>query len=459
MGILPTVQRPRAAGVLVSGLSLVAVTAVVAGLRHVAPVLSLGVLYLFAVLPVAVFWGLAYALPVSIASMLVFNWLFLPPTHTLALHDSANWVALAVYLVTAVVVSELAARARRRAADADQQRREAAFAASVSALLLESGSVQERLRAIADRVGEALGVHRVRIELDSLRRPERGEAARDLVVGSRHVGRVFFEHAPDPEIEGRVLPALASLLASAADRERFAREAIAAETLRRSDFVKTTILRSLSHDLRSPLTAITAAGDVLADPELARGDRAELVETVRLEARRLSRLVSNLLDLSRLGAGAATPRKELWPADGLVARALDAVGAEAARVDVALGDDVPTVAVDPTQLERALVNLLENALRFSSPADRVELRVESCDGEVLFHVSDRGPGLGADELERIFEPFERAEVGGGAGLGLAIARGFAVTNGGRLWAESEAGRGARFSLALPAAPARERARS
>src|SRR5216110_1835693 len=120
MGILPTVQRPRAAGVLV-------------GLRHVAPVLSLGVLYLFAVLPVAVFWGLAYALPVSIASMLVFNWLFLPPTHTLALHDSANWVALAVYLVTAVVVSELAARARRRASEAEQRQREATLFAAVSA--------------------------------------------------------------------------------------------------------------------------------------------------------------------------------------------------------------------------------------------------------------------------------------------------------------------------------------
>ena len=149
MDISPSAVRSSVTRVLASALAVGLISAAVALLRPVAPVLSLGVLYLFAVLPVAVLWGLAYALPVSIASMLVFNWLFLPPTHTLALHDSANWVALAVYLVTAVVVSELAARSRRRAAEADQQRREAAFAASVSALLLESGSVQERLRAIA----------------------------------------------------------------------------------------------------------------------------------------------------------------------------------------------------------------------------------------------------------------------------------------------------------------------
>src|SRR5438477_4779635 len=169
MAISPAAALGRVAA---SAAAVAVVTVAVDALQSVAPVLSLGVLYLFAVLPVAVFWGLASALPVSIASMLVFNWLFLPPTHTLALHDSANWVALAVYLVTAVVVSELAARARRRAAEADQQRREAAFAASVSALLLESGSVQERLRAVAEHVGEALGAGRVRIELDSRRRPE-----------------------------------------------------------------------------------------------------------------------------------------------------------------------------------------------------------------------------------------------------------------------------------------------
>jgi two-component system sensor histidine kinase KdpD len=459
MRIFSSALRSRLTGLVASVLAVALVTGVVAALRPVAPVLSLGVLYVFAVLPIAVVWGLGYALPVSIVSMLVFNWLFLPPTHTLALHDSANWVALAVYLVTAVLVSELAARARRRGTDAEQQRREAAFAASVSGLLLEPGIVQERVKAIADEVGSALGAGRVRIELESLRRAERGESARDLVAGDRHVGQIFFECTPDPEIERRVLPALASLLASALDRERLSRQAIEAETLRRSDATKTTILRSLSHDLRSPLTAITTAGDMLADPQLTATDRAELVETVRVEARRLSRLVSNLLDLSRLEAGAALPRPELWSADGLVARALEAVGPEAGRVDVSLGDESATVVVDPTQLERALVNLLENALRFSSPTDPVELRVEVRGGEVLLHVTDHGPGLAPSELERIFEPFERAESGGGAGLGLPIARGFVQANGGSLWAESEPGAGATFSLALPVSPSRARLRS
>src|ERR1700675_3405164 len=125
--------RARLAGVLFSVASGGIVTGVIFGLRETAPVLSLGVLYLFAVLPVAVGWGLSYAVPVSVASMLAFNWFFLPPTHTFELRDSGNWVALAVYLGTAIVVSELATRSRRRAADAEQREREAALLAEVSA--------------------------------------------------------------------------------------------------------------------------------------------------------------------------------------------------------------------------------------------------------------------------------------------------------------------------------------
>src|SRR5205823_7265176 len=135
-----------AVAALASAGAVALVTVAIAIAKPYVPVLSLGVLYVFAVLPVAVLWGLVYAVPVAIASMLAFNWFFLPPKHTFELRDSENWVALAVYLITAVVVSELAAHARRRAAEAEQQRREADFAAEVSALLLEPGHVQDKLR-------------------------------------------------------------------------------------------------------------------------------------------------------------------------------------------------------------------------------------------------------------------------------------------------------------------------
>jgi K+-sensing histidine kinase KdpD len=335
----------------VSLLAIAVVTAAVFALKPVAPVLSLGVLYVFAVLPVAVLWGLRYAIPVSLGSMVAFNFFFLPPLHTLALRDSENWVALSVYVVTAVVVSELAAISRRRAEEAG----------------------------------------------------------------------------------------------------RLARAALEAESLRRSDQAKTAVLRAVSHDLRTPLTSIRAATEALQSGSLvlAEDERDELLETIRLEARRLERLVLNLLDLSRLEAGAATPRLEVWTVDGLLARVLEALGPGSERVRFAL-TTVPPVRVDGSQLERVLVNLIENALKFSH-GEAVDVLVDGVDGEVLIRVLDRGPGLGAADVDRIFEPFEHGEEGG-TGLGLAIARGFVQANGGRLWAEpSEAG--GTFVLALPAAGA------
>jgi K+-sensing histidine kinase KdpD len=315
-------------------LSLAAVALVSLGvfaLKPVAPVVSLGVLYLFAVLPVAALWGLRYAVPVSVVSMLAFNWFFLPPTHTFQLEDSQNWVALAVYLVTAVSVSGLAARRRH---------------------------------------------------------------------------------------------------------------------LEQEDVAKTAVLRSVSHDLRSPITAILTASEVAAG-DVSDADREELLDSIRLQATRLDRLVGNLLDLSRLEAGAAAPELEVWPVDGLVARALEAVGPAGETVEVSLPPESPAVRVDAAQLERVLVNLLENALKFSPS---VEVAVAESNGEVIVRVADRGSGISVDQRDAIFEPFVRGprENGSrGAGLGLAIARGFVDVNGGRLWLEPDTGRGSTFAFALP----------
>lgn len=323
------------------------VTGLVFALKPAAPVLSLGILYLFAVLPVAVLWGLPYAIGVSIVSMVTFNFFFLPPTHTLRLAESENWVALVVFVVTAIGVSELAARARRRA-----------------------------------------------------------------------------------------------------------REVRETETLRRSDAIKTAVLRSVSHDLRSPITAIMTATDVLEDSgeALTAAEREELHASIRLQIQRLDRFVANLLDVSRLEAGAARPVPELWTVDGLIARALEALGPDNARIDVTIPGDSPPVSVDAAQLEHALVNLLENALKFSSPTDRVELFAEAKGDAVLLRIIDHGPGIAHAEQALIFEPFH----GTGSGLGLAIARGFVHLNGGKLWLESQPGAGATFVLAFPAAHATDR---
>jgi K+-sensing histidine kinase KdpD len=367
------VRRQLTAALLSLG-AVAVVSVAIWAIEPLAPVLSLGVLYLFAVLPVAALWGLPFAIPVSIVSMLAFNWLFLPPTHTLRLADSENWVALAVYLVTAISVSALSARARRRTEEAEERRREA-------------------------------------------------------------------ERAMD---EAR------------ASEERRLREAVEAEALRRSDAVKTAVLRSVSHDLRSPITAITTATEVLRElgDSLSDDDRDELVAAILAQVQRLDRLVANILELSRLEAGAATPARELWTVDGLVARVLDVLAADEDRVDVDLPDDIPPVEVDPGQIERALVNVIENALKFSDSATRVALRATDESGEVFLRVTDSGPGIPAHERERVFEPFVRGAVADGdrgSGLGLAIARGFVVLNGGRLWVEPSVAGGAEFVLTLPAA--------
>ncbi|HEY7003570.1 MAG TPA: DUF4118 domain-containing protein [Gaiellaceae bacterium] len=434
-------------------LASVALVALVTGaiwlLEPHVPVLSLGVLYLFVVIPVAVVWGLAYAIPVSVASMLVFNFFFLPPVHTFTLADSRNWFALGVFLVTAVVVSELAARSRRQA-------RESALLAEIATSLLRRGEVTDELERIEAEAAQALQVERARIELGETAAPVAGgEEGFPLAVEGRKVGTIFLER-PRQGSEGarrRLLPALASLLGLAVDRERLAREALEAETLRRSDAMKTAVLRAVSHDLRSPLMAIITSASALAreDLELGREDRSELAATILAEAERLDRLVANLLDLSRLQAGAAQPEPDVWPIDDLVLQALDDVGEGGQRVQVSFPDESPVVRADSHQVERALVNMIENALKYSPAAEPVLVQVSTTAGEVLVRVVDHGPGVPAGDRERIFEAFQRGGGDGvrGAGLGLAIARGFAEANDGRLWAESRLGQGAAFVLALP----------
>ena len=441
----------RVVGGLASITALVVVTGAIELLKRYIPVLSLGVLYVLAVLPVAIGWGMAYAVPVAVASMLAFNFFFLPPLYTFTLADSRNWFALLVFVVTAVVVSELATRSRRRA-------RESALLAQIATSLLERGGVSAELERIAADAARALQVERAHVELGS----DRGVPADGypLAVGDRRVGTIHLEgrRLGSEAARRRLLPALASLLGVAIDRERLAGEALEAEALRRSDAIKTAVLRAVSHDLRSPLMAILTSAGALArrDFDLDQTDRRELVDTILGEAGRLDRLVSNLLDLSRLQAGAVHPEPDLWGIDDVVVRALDEVGETAGRVEVALPEESPAVRVDVHQIERVLANLIENALRYSPASEPVRVQVSATTSEALVRVVDRGPGIAPTELERIFEAFQRGSRHGevrGAGLGLAIARGFAEANGGRVWAESRHGQGTSFVLALPVATA------
>jgi two-component system, OmpR family, sensor histidine kinase KdpD len=446
-------------GFLASAGAVAAVTGVVYLFRSSVPVLSLGVLYLFAVLPIAVVWGRAFSIPVALGSMLAFNFFFLPPVHTFTLIDERDWLALTVYLATAIVVSDLASRARRRAAEAEQREREESLLADLSTAVLQGEEIRAQLDELTQAVASVLQVPTVRLELGPPREAGAGGRALELRTGDRTVGTLYVDGDADvdPAVRRRFLPALASLLAVALDREQLQREALAAERLRSSDSVKTAILRAVSHDLRSPLTAIRVAAESLASPSvtLSEDDKARQLDTVRQESARLDRLVANLLDLSRLQAGTAASQRELVAVDELVSQALTELGREE-RVRAELPPEPPVVQVDAVQVERVLVNLLENALRLSPPEAEVVIRVVSAGDEVVLRVVDEGPGIPSAELDRIFEPFRQIASGDGrrgTGLGLAIARGFAEANGGRVWAESRRGSGAAFALAFPLAPA------
>jgi two-component system, OmpR family, sensor histidine kinase KdpD len=435
-------RSSTAAGIVACVAAVTLVTLVIGVLDNWVPVLSLGVLYLFAVLPVAAVWGLPYSIAVSVASMLAFNFFFLRPVHTFTLADSRNWFALLVFVVTAVVVSELATRSRRRA-------REAALLAEIATTLLEHGTVASELEEISAEAARALNAEHAEIAL--------GEGAAgefELTAAGRRVGTIRVDGG-EAGARRRVLPALGSLLAVALDRERLAAEALEAEALRRADAIKTAVLRSVSHDLRTPLMAISTSAGALARDDLAidDDDRAELLATILSASDRLDRLVANLLDLSRLQAGAAEPDRHLVSPDELVAGALEELGQAGAAVEVTLPEDPAPMLVDAHQVQRALVNLLENALKYSPPEEPVHVQVIATPSEAAIRVIDHGPGVAPAERDRIFEPFQRGARSDrpGAGLGLAIARGFAEANGGTLAVESRAGQGATFVLRFPVA--------
>ena len=448
-------RRDWLTGIAAGAGAVAAVTVAIELLDGFVPVLSLGVLYVFAVLLVAIFWGPLVAVPVAVASMLAFNFFFLPPLYTFTLADRSNWLALAVYVVVAIVVGSLASRYRTRGAEAEQRERESALLADIAADLLRGIPLDEGLDRIQERTAAVLGVSDVRIAIGERPHASSRESPHPLTVEGRTIGVLFTPDDEEPALatQRRLLPALAALLGVTLEREALAREALEAETLRRSDTVKTAVIQAVSHDLRTPLATIEQALDGLESGELALSDedRVALLETIRSEHGRLKRLVENLLDLSRLQARAAETRPELWTVEELVAQALDELP-DTDRVVVSAPAELPPVRVDAIQMQRALANVLENALRLSPPGEAVNVRLTATRQDVLIRVTDHGPGVPEAERERIFEPFHRVagrSDGRGAGLGLAIARGFTEANGGRMWLESREGQGASFVIALP----------
>jgi two-component system, OmpR family, sensor histidine kinase KdpD len=431
-----------------------AVTGIVYALRDVMPEASTGVLYMLAVLLVSSYWGLWLGLATSVASAFALNFSHIPPTDRFTVADPEHWVALGAFFAAAVVTSTLADGARARASEAEQRRKEADLTADMARLLLGPAGTDEALRAVGQRIAAAYELPGVDIALD-WRSSDTRQRALPLVVARERSGTMMIPAdtpAPTREaLQKRIVPALEALVDARRRREALESQVIETKALRQSDVVKTTLLRSVSHDLRSPITAIRAAAEGLSGDALSAAGRRELTSVVSSESERLDRLVANLLELSRLQSGAAEPRSDWVSPEECVRAAVAAAGEPAGGLEVSIDGEPPLIQADAVQLERAIANVVDNAVRYAGDGP-VSVRVHSTGPRVLIRVSDHGPGIPREELERIFEPFHRLEngAGGGSGLGLAIARGFVEANGGRMRAESAPGRGTTFTVDLPA---------
>ncbi|HEV3282634.1 MAG TPA: DUF4118 domain-containing protein [Solirubrobacteraceae bacterium] len=482
-GFLLAPEPPsRRVGVIVA-LALVALsTVIIFPLKHVAPVVSLSVVYIPAVLIASVTWGVWFGLATAVLSAAAFNFFHLPPVGEFTIRDSSNWVALVTFVVVAGIASSVAEVARARTRDAQERRREADLAAEMARLLLRGNNLAEALPTAAARLAQALELNSAAIEMDAVEADER-TVAFPLRDGTRRLGTVLVgadsSEASLRRLQERVVPALEALLSAALERETLLGGVVETAALRRADTVKTALLRAVSHDLRSPLTAISAAGEAVASPSLSPPEREELAAVIQEETRRLARLVDNLLDLSRLEAGAAEPRLEWTSIEELIRAAMDELAVRPEEVTLSIDRDLPLVRVDAVQMERAFVNVLENARRHSGghpvsiraravrslggvprpTADGEDGGAERSDAErprgdrMIVRIVDRGPGIPPAQLERVFEPFYRAgtPTSGhrGSGLGLAIARGFAEANAGSLYVESLPGQGATFVFEFP----------
>jgi two-component system sensor histidine kinase KdpD len=270
----------------------------------------------------------------------------------------------------------------------------------------------------------------------------------------RRLGTLLVPADLPPETERRlrehVVPALQAILRAALDREKLEAELVKTEALRQSDELKTALLRAVSHDLRTPLTAITTAGHALAGSDVQPGEREELASAIVAESERLTDLIEKLLDLSRLQSRPSAAQNGTCSLEEPLLAAKVHVDGD---IQVTIDPELPPIRADAAQLERAFANLMENAVRHGR-GHPVVVRAHRVGDQLVTRIIDRGPGIPRAERQRIFEPFYRSAGPdhAGAGLGLAIAKGFVEANGGTLAVDSLPGQGATFTVAFPVPP-------
>lgn len=496
---MPDRLAARELGIAIAGLTVLAL--LIVALRAVQdfpnPAIA-ALLLLLVILITATAVRVQTAVAVCVVATAAFNFFLLPPFHTFTLADPQNWVALFVFLVVAIIASQLSTAVRARAHEAIARRNELARLFDLSRDVLVMSDSREAMSSLARSVARRFDLEYVAItmprpddwdvfeagsqtlQLDKAQLPEAFASAqhglefdayartyaghRSLAVDGRPVRLVPLRVGAKPigllaasgrPIESGTLDALAGVVAIAIERAALLEERKEAELTRRSEELKTALLASLGHDLRTPLTAIRVAASNIKTPSLTADDRVEQSDLILGEAERLTRLFQNILDMARIDAGAIETEARWTHPSEIVAAARDHTqhALQQHRVEVFTDPDLP-VRLDPRLTSIAVAHLLENASKYAPRGSTIELRTRVTDEALLIEVRDYGPGIAPADLPHVFDRFYRGAPAkariSGTGMGLWIARGLLSAQQGRIWAENCVDGGARFTIAVAA---------
>jgi two-component system sensor histidine kinase KdpD len=447
-------RRRRWLGAALAVVLLVALTVVLARLRAHSSLADELLIYLLAVVAVALVGGFGPAVLAAAAASLCINWFFTPPLHTLTIDQPKNLLALLLFVLVALSVSTVVHLAARRAALAARSAGEAQALLGLARTVLGANDTPS---AVLDHLHETFGVAtelQERTGSTWVRLASAGQVAtaspRTFVV-REDLRLVVDDH--DGSVAPALLEAASRLAAAALDRDRLRSQASQAEALEAGNRMRTALLAAVSHDLRTPLASIKLSISTLRQPDVhySEADEQELLAAVEDSSDRLEGLIANLLDMSRLQTGALQPFVQPVAVDEVAPMALyGLVGAATVGLDIP--EDLPLLRADAGLLERVLANLVSNALRFS-PADRPpSLVARAADDGVVIAVIDHGPGVVDTLRDRMFEPFQRLgdrDTGTGIGLGLAVARGFTEAMAGTVAASQTPGGGLTMTVTLP----------
>lgn len=450
---------------------------------HVNPT-TVGFTFLLAVLLVSTVWGLQYAIFTAIIATVAYNFFFLPPTFHLTIADPQNWIALFAFLMTAGVASQLSERARRGTAYADQRRREVERLYAFSQRLWLSENVFELLNIIPQRIAETFDVSSAALFLEGKQETyflddrsrtlfptgqlksisDRGEPVLDraqrisyipLHMGVRSVGALGLAGC---DLSRESLEAIGSLVAISIERAHTVEKLTRSEASRESDRLRSVLLDSVTHEFRTPLTAIKASAEtLLSDANLDNSQRTDLLQIINEESDRLNRLVGEAGEVAQLDAHQLQFQFDAHPIREAIDNAVHDSHAALRNHPVAISvpPDLPLVRLDLVRVTEVLVHLLDNAAKYSPPESDIQITAEKHDSEVITSVADHGPGIDLIEQEMIFEKFYRGRdqrmIIPGTGMGLPIAKAIVELHGGKISLTSQPGRGSVFSFSLPIA--------